>query len=85
MEKYTEEHYDEFIKTGNNNLFEEIIDNMILNGIDGIDDTIRNTIRNLSIKQKRLTILAILDKDRMLFKKIKALVDNSIDRTEHIS
>lgn len=82
MEKYTEEHYDEFIKTGNNNLFEEIIDNMILNGID---DTIRNTIRNLSIKQKRLTILAILDKDRMLFKKIKALVDNSIDRTEHIS
>jgi hypothetical protein len=57
MEKYTEEHYDEFIKTGNNNLFEEIIDNMILNGID---DTIRNTIRNLSIKQKEIDDLSYL-------------------------
>jgi hypothetical protein len=59
---------------------------MILNGIniEGLNDTLREKIRNFPLHSKRLAILSILDKDRMLFLKIKALTDKSIDRLEHI-
>lgn len=81
---YSVAHYEEYKKTGNLNIFEEVIDSMILNGIAGMNDSFRNAISNLPVKDKRMAILSLLDKDLNLFKKIKALTNKNIDRLEHI-
>jgi hypothetical protein len=63
MENYTEEDYYKYKETRNYNLFEEVIDNMILDGIsiEGLNDTLREKIRNFPLHSKRLAILSILD------------------------
>lgn len=81
---YSVTHYDEYKKTGNSNIFEEVIDSMVLDGIAGMNDSFRSAISNLPIEDKRMAILSLLDKDLNLFKKIKALTNKSIDRLEHI-
>jgi hypothetical protein len=81
---YSVEHYDQFRQTGDLNYFEEIIDMMILDGISGMNDTIRNAIRNLTRDEKRMAILSLLDKDLNLFKRIKALTDKNINKMDHI-
>lgn len=81
---YSVSHYEEYKKTGNSNIFEEVIDSMILYGIAGMNDSFRNAISNLPIEDKRMAILSLLDKDLNLFKKIKALTNKSINRLEHI-
>jgi site-specific DNA-methyltransferase (adenine-specific) len=77
-------HYEEYQKTGDTNYFEEIIDAMVLDGISGMNDSFKNAISNLSREKKRMTILSLLDKDLNLFKRIKALTDNSINKMDHI-
>jgi hypothetical protein len=82
---YSTTHYDEFKRTGNQNIFEEIIDRMILDGIAGMNESFRNTISNLPIREKRMTILSLLDKDLNLFKRIKALISNEkITKIDHL-
>lgn len=82
---YSTEHYREFKKTGNQNIFEEIIDRMILDGIDGMNDSFKNAISKLPTKQKRMTILSLLDKDLNLFKKIKSIMgDEKLSKIDHL-
>jgi site-specific DNA-methyltransferase (adenine-specific) len=81
---YSTDHYDHYEKHGDKNYFEEIVDKMILDGIDGMNESFRTTISSLSRDKKRMAILSLLDKDRSLFKSIKALVDKDINKMDHI-
>jgi len=68
------------------NHYEEIIDLMILNEISEEDIKIKELINKLPLKQKRLAILSILDKDRGMFLKIKKIIENTaVSKTKHIS
>jgi hypothetical protein len=66
------------------NYFEEVIDKMIIDGIEGMNDSFRDAIMSLDRDKKRMTILSLLDKDHNLFKRIKALTDKNINKMEHI-
>ena len=82
---YSTEHYREFKKTGNQNIFEEIIDMMVLDGIEGMNDSFRKAISNLPTKEKRMAILSILDKDLNLFRKIKSIIsDEKLSKIDHL-
>ena len=78
-----------FNKTGNQNIFEEVIDLMMVDELGekhGIDNEFKNKLKNLPTEQKRIIILGMLEKtsSRPLFMKIKALTDKNINRMEHI-
>ncbi len=81
---YSTTHYDEFKRTGNQNIFEEVIDSMVLDGVSGMNESFKKAISNLPRSEKRMTILSLLDKDLNLFKKIKALTNKDINRLDHI-
>jgi hypothetical protein len=80
---YSTAHYEEFEKTGNQGIFEDVIDKMILEGVSGMNESFRNVISSLSKDKKRMTILGLLDKDLNLFKRIKALTDKNINKMDH--
>ena len=61
---YSATHYNEYQQTKNKNLFEEVVDQMML---DGINPALHEKIKNLPLEDKRMAILAFLDKDRNLF------------------
>ena len=55
--------------------FESIIDNYILEEVtkgEANEDILKAKLRKYDNKNKRLTMLSLLDSDRMLFKEIKA-------------
>ena len=81
---YSTNHYENYNQSGDKNYFEEIIDKMILDQVVGMNDSFKNAISNLSKDKKRMAILSLLDKDRNLFKNIKALVDKDINKMDHI-
>ena len=82
---YSVHHYDEFTKTGNKNIFEDIIDSMILDGVAGMNDSFKSAISSLLPKEKRMAILSLLDKDLNLFKRIKSLISNEkISKIDHL-
>jgi site-specific DNA-methyltransferase (adenine-specific) len=81
---YSTTHYEEFRKEMNTNYFEEVVDLMILDGIEGMNESFRNAIMSLDRDKKRMTILSLLDKDLNLFKRIKALTDKNINKMDHI-
>lgn len=82
---YSTENYKEFKETGNKNIFEDVIDKMILEEVAGMNETFRNAISSLPKRDKRMAILSILDKDRNLFKSIKSLInDNKLSKIEHL-
>jgi hypothetical protein len=62
---------EEFQKTGDKNLFEEVIDRMML---ENFDEKFKEKIMGMSKSEKRMAILSLLDKDRNLFMKIRSLV-----------
>lgn len=67
------------------NQFEELIDQMMIEEVSGLDQEIRNTLMGLDTDKKRMAILSILDKDRDMFMKIKKMVDsNDVAKAEHI-
>jgi len=69
----------------NINQFEEIIDSLILVEVSNEDIRIKEKINSLPLKQKRLAILSILDKDRGLYIKLKNIIENSnVSKVEHI-
>lgn len=67
------------------NQFEDLIDQMMIEEVSGLDQEIRQTLEGLDTDKKRMAILSILDKDRDMFMKIKKMVDgNDIAKAEHI-
>lgn len=73
---------EEFQKTGDKNLFEEVIDRMML---ENFDEKFKEKIMGMSKSEKRMAILSLLDKDRNLFMKIRSLVTgNKVSKTEHL-
>lgn len=81
---YSNQHYQQFTEKGDINLFEEIIDSMILEGIFGMNETFKKAISMLPKKDKRMAILSVMDKDRNLYGRIKALSDDKINKLDHI-
>lgn len=81
---YSVAHYEHYNQHGDSNYFEEIVDKMILDQVVGMNESFRRTIEGLSRDKKRMAILSLLEKDRSLFKKIKALIDKDINRMDHI-
>jgi len=81
---YSVAHYDEYRK-GNSNIFEEIIDSMVLDGVAGMNESFKNAISSLPIREKRLAILSLLDKDLNLFKKIKSFIKSEkLSKIDHL-
>lgn len=79
---YSVSHYKEYQESGDLNLFEEVIDQMML---DEINPELQDKIKNLPLRSKRLNILAFLDGDRNLFMKIKSYIDNNkLTKMEHL-
>lgn len=74
---YLEEHYNEFRSNKNSKIFEEIVDMMML---DYFDESFKKKIKGLSNDKKRMMILALLDKERNLFLKAKALIPDNIKK-----
>lgn len=67
------------------NQFEELIDEMMINEVAGLDTDLKSKLKGLSINKKRIGILSILDSDRGLFMKIfNTIKDNNVSKTEHI-
>ena len=67
------------------NQFEEIIDQLMIDEVSGLDAEIKATLEGLSTNKKRMAILSILDKDRDMFMKIKnEIKNNELSKTEHI-
>lgn len=73
--------FEEYQLTKNQNLFEEVIDRMML---EGFAPEFSEKIMSLPLKDKRMAILSLLDKDRDLFLKIKALINTDIGKMDHI-
>lgn len=79
---YSIAHYDEYRETGNKNIWEEIIDNMMLGELS---PELQERIKDLPLYQKRIAILAFLDKDRDLFMKIKSFISNEkLSKVDHL-
>ena len=81
---YSISDYQNYDDLGDSNYFEEVIDKMIIDGIEGMNESFRDAIMSLDRDKKRMTILSLLDKDHNLFKRIKALTDKNINKMEHI-
>ena len=81
---YSTGHYTLYQEKKDKNLFEEIIDQLMIDNLPGIDDSFRQRISSLDKDKKRLAILSFLDKDRNLFLKIKALINKDINKMDHI-
>lgn len=79
---YSVSHYNEYLKNGDKNLFEEVIDQMML---DGLNPILQEKIKSLPLKDKRMNILAFLDKDRNLFMKIKSFISSEkLSKVDHL-
>jgi hypothetical protein len=81
---YSVSDYENYKKNGDVNYFEEVVDAMILDGVEGMNESFRRAIMSLDKSKKRIAILSLLDKDRNLFKRIKALTDKNINKMDHI-
>lgn len=82
---YSTADYDLWTMTKDKNIFEEVVDKIILENSSNIDEKRKNAIfSSTNKKDKRMAILSLLDKDRNLFLKIKGLVNEEINRMEHI-
>jgi len=67
------------------NLYEDLIEQMMMEEVAGLDKDILETLQNVSIEKQRMAILSILDKDRRLFMDIKKIVEKTpISASEHI-
>jgi len=85
---FSSTHYQEYQKTGDKNIFEEVVEKMILEGVAGMNDTTLAAIKNMPRDKKRMAILRLLMDNSsshiQMFQKIKGLVNKDISRLEHI-
>ena len=80
---YSLYHYEKYSETNNKNIFEEVIDMMML---DEVNESLHDKIKDLPISEKRMNILAFLEKNRNMFLKIKEIIkNNNFDKKEHIT
>lgn len=67
------------------NYWEDVIDQMMIDEVSGLDADIKATLEGLDQAEQRLAILSILDKNRGLYMNIHNIVSkNSVSKTEHI-
>jgi len=79
---YSTDHYNEFKKTGNKAIFEQVVDKVVS---DFLPNEVKEAIDKLPLSSKRTNILSFLDKDRSLFLSIKALLNHQdFSREYHI-
>ena len=87
---YNDSHYEDYRQTNNKNLFEEVIEKMMIEScmdetfkpyIDEIKEIINKKLPN---SKKRFAILCTLDKNRNLLRKAKVFNNNPISKAEHI-
>lgn len=84
---YSRSHYAHYMQNRDLNYFEEVVDMLILDEYArkaGLSESYKNAISNLSRDKKRMAILTLLDKNRDLYKNIKALVDKNVNRMDHL-
>ena len=77
---YIDKDYEEH-KMGNSKIFVEIVDMLMM---DYFDDKFKKKIKGLPRAQKRMMILALLDKERNLFLRAKAFIEDNIPKLKHI-
>lgn len=83
MGTYSVANYDEYNRTGDTNLFERVIDELMLDNIS-ISDEIKEKIKYLPSKDRRLNILAFLENDRNLFMKINKILKEKKSSFEYL-
>lgn len=65
--------------------YEELIDQIMIDEVAGLDTELKAKLEGLSLAQKRIGILSILDKDRGLFMKILDVIKgNDVSKTDYI-
>ena len=73
---------EEYQLTKNKNIFEEVIDKMML---ESFTPEFSDKIMNMPLKDKRMAILSLIDKDRNLFIKIKSFISSEkLSKVEHL-
>ena len=85
---FSSTHYQEYQETGDKNIFEEVIEMMILEGVAGMNNSTRNLLKSMPTEKKRTTMLGLLTNGSsshiQMFNKIKGLLNKDISRLEHI-
>lgn len=77
-------HYDEYNQTGDLNLFERVIDSLMIEKYSN-DREISEYIESLSREDKRIAILSLLDGDNGMWVKLKSLIKgNELTKMDHI-
>ena len=77
-------HYDEYNQTGDLNLFERVIDSLMVEKYSN-DKEISEYIESLSREDKRIAILSLLDGDNGMWVKLKSLIKgNELTKMDHI-
>lgn len=87
---YTKEHYAEYKMSGDKNIFESVIDKMMVESC--MDDTFKPYIndikeiinKKLPAHKKRFAILCTLDKNRNLMRKAKVYNNIPVSKMEHV-
>lgn len=77
------EAYQEYKKTHNKNIFEEVIDGLMIDKYSH-DAELTEYIKSLPTKNKRMAILSLLDNDNSLWKELKLLNDSKISKIDHL-
>jgi len=80
---YSSEHYAEYNKTGNKNLFEEVIDKLILDKYSE-DEDLKEAIAEASLKDKRLAILSLMGHNTLWSKLVDIINGNKLSKIEHL-
>lgn len=86
---YNDSHYEDYKNTNDKNLFEEVIEKMMIESC--MDETFKPYIEEIKEiigkklpTKKRFAILCTLDKNRNLLRKAKVFNNNPISKAEHI-
>jgi hypothetical protein len=80
---FSESKYKEFKETGNQNLFEEVIDSLMMNKYSD-DVELNNYIKELPNDKKRIALLSTLDGNNNQWNNLKQLIDNKKSITDNI-
>jgi len=75
--------YDVYNEEHDKNIFEIVVDNLILDKYSD-DDELKDYIKSLPIKNKRISILSVLGDDNVLWKQIKDLLDKELSSYERL-
>jgi len=82
---YSVSHYETYNLQEDKSIFEDIIDSMVLDGVAGMNESFKSAISSLPLREKRMAILSLLDKDLNLFKRIKSLIsDEKLTKVNHL-